>query len=157
MDIRVRADVPNETVLECLRGAVPAGIEILEVYDAQSKLTGIAYTRSRLVLHTPRASDAAAEKIRARSASPILMMKKSKSGEREVDITALLRAFSVCYDSEGGTLVVESVSAAEGRDYLNPEYIAEAIARETDVITEESWHETTRLTLLLDDGVTEFH
>jgi len=157
MDIRVRADVPNETVLECLRGAVPAGIEILEVYDAQSKLTGIAYTRSRLVLHTPRASDAAAEKIRARFASPILMMKKSKSGEREVDITALLRAFSVCYDSEGGTLVVESVSAAEGRDYLNPEYIAEAIARETDVITEESWHETTRLTLLLDDGVTEFH
>ncbi|MGM9653236.1 MAG: TIGR03960 family B12-binding radical SAM protein [Eubacteriales bacterium] len=156
MDIRLRTDVSNEEALKRLRAAAPAGIRILEVYDAAAKLSGIAFSRCRLIFHTPRASEEGAETIRRRFASPIMMMKKSKSGEREVDITTLIRSFVVSYDAAAHTIVVDAVTANDGSNYLNPSYIADAVGRETDLITPESWHETVRLALLAADGETEF-
>jgi len=156
MDIRVRAEVSLPEIREKLSAFSPDGVDILEVYEPVEKLSAVENARCRLVFHTPHASSEAAAAIEQRFASPVMMMKKSKSGEKEVDITTLIRAFSARYDEKTGTLIVEAVTACGNTDYLNPEYIADAIARETDLITPESWHETTRLALLLADGVTEF-
>ena len=81
----------------------------------------------------------------------MIMMKKSKSGEKEVDITSLIRSFRAVYNADTATLTVEAITACGNTEYLNPEYIADAIARETNLITPESWHETTRCQLLKKD------
>lgn len=156
LDIRIREDVSNEAVLERLRSVAPSGIDILDVYDAKRKLTDISFAKCRLVFHVPTASEAAAAQIRTLFAAPVLMMKKSKSGTREVDITTLIRSMQVSFEAENGTIVVEAVTANDSVNYLNPEYIADAIAQKTDLISTDSWHETVRLTLLLADGETEF-
>lgn len=156
MDIRIREDVSNEAVLRRLQQVSVCGLDILDVYDAERKLTEIAYAKCRLVFHLPAVSVEAAETVRNRFASPILMMKKSKSGTKEVDITTLIRSLDVCCCPENGTMTVEAVTANDGVRYLNPEYIADAIAQETELISADSWHETVRLALLTADGETEF-
>lgn len=156
MDIRIRRDTDNAEVLARLHAAAPAGIRFLDVYDAKTKLSGIAFSRCRLVFHTPRASEKAAAQIRTLFSSPVRMMKKSKSGEKEVDITTLIRSLDASYDAAAHTIAVTAVTANDGTNYLNPSYIADAIARDTDLITPDSWHETVRLALLAADGETEF-
>ncbi len=148
LDIRVRSDVSLSEIKERMTAVAPDGIDILDAYESAAKLSEIAFARCRLIFHTPHASAEAAEQIEKRFASPVIMMKKSKSGEKEVDITSLMRGLQVRYDADNGTLVVEAITACGNTEYLNPEYIADAIARETELITPESWHETARCMLL---------
>ncbi|MBQ4044018.1 MAG: TIGR03960 family B12-binding radical SAM protein [Clostridia bacterium] len=156
VDIRVRAEVSCQEIREKLAAMAPDGVDILEVYESSAKLSEVENARCRLTFHTPRASAEGAAQIEKRFASPVIMMKKSKSGEKEVDITTLIRSLTARYDEENRTIVVEAVTACGNTSHLNPEYIADAIARETDLITPDSWHETVRAALLLADGVTEF-
>jgi len=151
MDIRVRAEVSMEEIQRRLAAYSPDGVEILAVYEPIDKLSEVANARCRLVFHTPRASDEAAAQIERLFAAPVIMMKKSKSGEKEVDITSMIRTLSAAYDAAAGTLTVEAITACGSTEHLNPEYIADAIARDTGLITPESWHETVRLALLKAD------
>ncbi len=155
LDLRIRADVTNEEVLARLGAAMPDGLPILAVTDAAEKLTAIAWARCRLVFHSPRADEAHAEAIRRLFCAPVFMMKKSKSGENEVDITTLIRSLDVRCGDEPGTLTVTAVLACSGEKYLNPEYVAQAIARDTDLVTPQSWHTACREALLRAD-LTEF-
>ena len=92
--------------------------------------------------------------IEALFRSPVVMMKKSKSGEREVDITTLMKSLRA--EAGEGTLTVTAVTAAEQANYLNPEYIVQAVEREFGLSGKDGWHVITRTKLFLEDGVTEF-
>ncbi len=148
MDLRIRKDLSNEEVLERLRAAAPAGVRIMDVYDRVTKLTDIAWARASAVIHSPLCDSAHAEWITDRFKRPVVMMKKSKSGEKEVDITTLLRDLTARYDEASGTIVIEAVTANSAQSYLNPSYIIDAIAMESDLITEDTWCEITREALL---------
>ncbi|MBQ8746325.1 MAG: TIGR03960 family B12-binding radical SAM protein [Clostridia bacterium] len=155
MDLRIRADLPNEEVLARLSAAAPAGVRIIDVYDRVTKLTDIEWARSSVVIHSPRADEAHAAWITERFKSPVVMLKKSKSGEKEVDITTLIRDLRARYDAQTGTVVIEAITASSAQNYLNPSYIVDAIAKESDLITDDTWHEITREALLT-ENFTEF-
>jgi hypothetical protein len=82
------------------------------------------------------------------------MMKRSKSGEKECDITTLMRGVKAC--SEGDTLTVTAMTSADQENYLNPDYVAQAIDREFNVSGENGSHWITRKKLFIADGETEF-
>ena len=155
MDIRVLPEVTDEEILTALKAVEIKGLTVTDVYEAKSKLTEITDASYRLRFHSPKASPAYARQVEERFQTPVVMMKKSKSGEKEVDITSLIRSLTASFEETDGTLVVDCTLACSSAEYLNPSYVADAIARETDVITEATWHETERLSLLRADG-TEF-
>jgi radical SAM-linked protein len=121
MDIRVRSEVSCEEIRRRLAAVAPDGVDILDVYEPTAKLSEVENALCRLTFHTPLASEEAARQIEMLFASPVVMMKKSKSGEKEVDITTLIRSLSARYDAENGTLVVEAVTACGNTQHLNPE------------------------------------
>ena len=87
--------------------------------------------------------------------SPVIMMKRSKSGEKECDISPLVKKASA--KSVGDDLVVTVITSASGENYLNPEYAARAVAEKLGIDPESSWHVITRKRLLLADGETDFN
>ena len=87
--------------------------------------------------------------------SPVVMLKRSKSGEKEVDISPLVK--SACATLEGNTLRVTVVTSASGENYLNPEYAARAVSEKLGFAGEETYHTIMRHRLLLADGVTDFN
>ncbi len=155
MDLRIRADLSNEEVLCRMRAAAPSGIEILDVYDRTAKLTDIVWAEASMVIHSPKSSAMHADWINDRFTRPVVMLKKSKSGEKEIDITALIHSLSARYDADAGVICIDTVTANSAQNYLNPSYILDAIARESDLIGEDTWFEIMRQKLLQED-LTEF-
>ena len=78
------------------------------------------------------------------------MKKRSKSGEKDCDITELIR--SVRAEEADGVLRVYAVTSADAENYLNPEYVAQAIENAFAVSGEKGWHVITRCRLMLEDG-----
>ena len=62
------------------------------------------------------------------------MLKKSKSGEKEVDITSFIKKIE--FESCDGCLTAKAVLAAGSTDNLNPEYIVRAL-RESGALADE--------------------
>ena len=77
-------------------------------------------------LGTVRIADELIAVIAALFSAPVMMMKRSKSGEKETDITSFLS--DVTASDAGGALTLRFLANAADSRYLNPVYVARAIA-----------------------------
>ncbi len=156
LDIRLMKAVKNADILEKLRAVMPNGIEVTEVYEQKAKLTDAVWAENVIEWHGTAADSDTAEQIEALFRAPVMMSKRSKSGEKEVDITAFIRPGTLRAAVDGeGVLRVSATTSARQDNYLNPEYIAQA-AEALLPPDAGHWHAITRTKLLLEDGETEF-
>jgi len=154
LDIRLMKAVGNAEIMEKLTEAMPNGIEITAVYEQKSKLTDIKWAENEITFKNVSVTDETCRAIEEMFTKPVIMMKRSKSGEKECDITSLMR--SVKAECESDTMTVTAITSADQENYLNPEYVAQAIEREFAVSGEKGSHWITRKKLFTADGVTEF-
>ena len=126
MDFRLVADAAttDDEIRSALAPLMPDGIDIIEVFTAERKLKEIEWGEYEIAYGETR--DGIASEIRTLFSSPVIMMKRSKSGEKETDITAFLA--DVDATDEGGFLTVRFLANAADARYLNPVYVARAIA-----------------------------
>jgi len=125
MDFVQTDDMPGFDLIARLNRALPEGIVALSVYEDGRKVREIASLRYKLTLeYDAGISDdkVAALKVFLNS-KPIVIMKRTKRGEREVDISELIRSVdvSVC----GYKVIIDAVLAA-GNESLNPELLIRA-------------------------------
>ena len=154
LDLRLMKAVSNADILERLSAVMPNGIEIGSVYEQKSKLTDAKWAVNEITWSNVTVSPETAAEMEEIFRHPLVMMKRSKSGEKECDITSLIRRATV--EADEGTLTLTAVTSADQANYLNPEYLAEALESRFDFIRPESWHAINRLNLLLEDGETDF-
>ena len=88
------------------------------------------------------------------------MTKKTKAGDREIDIVPLIRSVNVVYNADRpGEIRISTVLSAGSSDHLNPEFLIRAAKERLGILsgdpTEESYS-ILRTHVYLDDGVTEF-
>lgn len=126
MDIRFEGDMPCEEILRRMRGATVPGLEFTSCYPAKEKFAGIASADYTITLRLPGAGSVTERELADFLAEkPIMTVKKTKSGEAEVDIAPLIRAASV---SRGdGSLVIDARLAAGSTDNLSPELLMSVI------------------------------
>lgn len=154
LDIRLMQTMSNSEIFEKLSAVMPNGIEITRVYEQSGKIKDIKWAENVIDYSWVNVSDEICREIEEMFKSPVIMMKRSKSGERECDITSLIR--SVKAESGGDRLKITAVTSADAENYLNPEYVAQAIENKFSVSGERGWHVITRNKLFLSDGETEF-
>lgn len=126
MDFVQTDNMPAFDLVASLNRALPEGIVALSAYEEGRKVREIASVRYLLTLEYDNGADD--NKVSALNAfltsKPIVVMKKSKRGEKEVDISELIR--SVNAHGKDGNVIVEAVLAA-GNESLNPELLIRAI------------------------------
>ena len=91
------------------------------------------------------------------SSSPLTVLKHSKSGEREVDITDRIGAYDVAFAD--GSLTLSVVLSASPDRYIGPEYIVGLLRDRLGLMTgdpREERYRILRTRVLLADGRTEF-
>lgn len=154
LDIRLMQTMSNAEIFEKLSAVMPNGIEIIRVYEQSGKIKDIKWAENVIDYSWVNVSNEICCEIEEMFKSPVIMMKRSKSGERECDITALIR--SVKAESCGDRLKITAVTSADAENYLNPEYVAQAIENKFAVSGDRGWHVITRKKLFLADGETEF-
>lgn len=126
-EIQVYGDMSDEEILARLRAVAPVDMQILEAYTGDSRLTQIKLAENELRIVGCHGSDALAQAAEGLFASPVILLKKTKSGEKETDITPFIRSLRATYAPEDDALVIRAVTAAEGGFYLNPSYIYKAL------------------------------
>lgn len=154
LDIRLMKAVSNAEIMERLSAVMPNGIEVTLVYEQKGKLTDIAWAENEIAYTNVNVSPETCAEIEELFRHPIVMMKRTKSGDRETDITELIKSVSV--RAGENTLTVTAVTSADSTKYLNPEYVAQAIEEHFAISGENSSHVITRRRLMLADGVTDF-
>lgn len=154
LDFKIVEDVADSEIFEKLSAAMPDGIAISAVYTQDMKLKSIAWAENEIKF-SGTARNEKTDSVSTLFDSPVIMMKRSKSGEKECDISPLVKKASA--KSVGDDLVVAVITSASGENYLNPEYAAKAVAEKLGIDPESSWHVITRKRLLLADGETDFN
>lgn len=157
LDIKITEPMTFGEMKYRLDASLTDELSVIDIYEPRDDFHDIAYAGYDIVLCTPHASEELAESIRKLfSASPIMMTKKTKSGEKEVDIFPMIKSLAAEYSD--GDIVIRAVLSASSDSYLNPEMLVTA-AKNSLGIMNDIMHETytiMRTDVYLSDGVTEF-
>ena len=157
LDIRIEREMSEAEVMARLNAELTDELCVTAVYPAERKYAEIAFAEYEYTIHTSGADEALADRVRAALQGPLPVVKKTKSGEREVDIAeGLLRAE---LRFEGGVLsLVVVLAAGEGR-YISPEALISALREKTGILSGDPTTEHYRILrrrVLTADGETEF-
>ncbi len=153
LDLRMMQTLSNVAIRDALRAVMPEGLEVKEVYTPKNKLKEIIWAENEIIYAGCTVTEETVAGIEALFRSPVTVMKRSKSGEKETDITTLIK--SIRAEIVDGTLHIIAITSADSANYLNPEYIARAVEEKFGVSGENGSHIICRNKLFLGDGETE--
>ena len=107
-----------------------------DAYIPTTKFADIAYAKYTLTVESDKMPDNALSQIAKLFfvSAPIMMTKRSKSGEREVDIKSFIK--DITAEVQDNTLKINAVLSAGSTENLNPEYLITAIKQNTDIFAD---------------------
>ena len=161
IDLRLDRDIPPEELRRRLNRELTCEMEISEAYEPTSKFSDIVWARYEMTLKFAGASAGiAADLQKLWTTSPLLMTKKTTSGEKEIDLIPLVREMRVIYNADRpGEIRARALLAASEGNYLNPELLIAAARRELGILSGDPASEEysiLRSHVYLADGKTEF-
>ena len=124
-DLRLDRKISLEEIKDQLNEQLTDEMQVIEAYYPTAKFNDIAYADYTITIKSENISKETEIAATTLFAAPIIMTKKSKSGEKEVDITNFIKKieFSAC----DGELTASAVLCAGTSENLNPEYIVTAL------------------------------
>ena len=136
LDIRLSREMPLDELKEKLNAEMTDEFYIMDVYEPKNDFSSIAYAEYDIVIHTSGASEELANNIEnILTTSPINMIKKGKSGEREIDIVPLIKEAKAQYDAENENITLKVLLSASSTQYLNPEMLITALKQRTAILS----------------------
>ncbi len=142
-DLKIERQISLEDIKNQLNEQLTDEMYILDAYYPTTKFSDIAFADYTITLKSPKIKPNDEKAIAELFASPIMMSKKSKSGEKEVDITSFIKKMSI--SAEDGIMTINTVLSAGSTENLNPEYIVTAIKNNLDFFKANPAHESYRI------------
>lgn len=130
-DLRIERKISLEDIKKQLNAQLTDEMYVLDAYYPTTKFADIAYADYTITIKAPNIDESSAMKATSYFMGPIMMMKKSKSGEKEVDITSFIKRIE--FDSKDGCLIARAILSAGSSENLNPEYIVTALRESADL------------------------
>lgn len=156
-DIRLTEPMPKEEIISRLNDCLTDEMRIVDVYKSERKFSEIAWAEYEIRMTCPRFTDGDAERLIELYTRPLVVMKRSKAGDHDVDISPFIRLKSVTH--EGGSLVVKALLSADNANYLNPEHLVRCAEKCLGTAFDDPFTECysiLRKEVYLTDGVTVF-
>lgn len=133
LDFNCTADAIPEDAVERMNAVMPSGLSVQEIYSIENgagrKVRDIAYSKFEITWEfdngVPEGFCDAVNELFSRD--EIFIMKKSKRGEKEVNIKEYIRGLSLEEDVD--CVHVYAILGA-GNDNLSPEYLTKTVIRE---------------------------
>ena len=143
--IKLVRDVSDAEVVEKLRAAMPADIKILDAYTGEVDFKKIAWADNVITLHGSF-GEGDLEKVNSLIAGPMVVLKKTKSTEKEVDIKPFIK--DIRAELCGSDMIIYATTCSDNTNFLNPTYVAKAVKAEIG----GEYYEITRKNLMLANG-----
>ncbi len=135
LDIKLNSPMSSEEIKNRLNDNFPTEMRVLDVYTPEVKFKEIAYIDYIIKLNSPKITGETAGKIKALFDGECMITKKTKSGEKEVNISEYIKLLEV--DSKSGYAEIHTILASGNEMNLSPELLIEALRRNLDLMTSE--------------------
>lgn len=157
VDIRIDRDMPCIVIKDLLNREVTEDLRILDVYIPTAKFSDIAWATYEIELHEAGLATRGDEILALLEEKELLATKKTKSGEKEINIRPLIRSMSVDSDATGERLHLAVMLSIGADNYLNPELLLTVLKQRLNILsTPEGSYSIMRTASYHEDGVTEF-
>lgn len=134
LDIRINRDVVPDEVVSALNDNLPPELEVLTAYYPSTRFSDIAYSSYKILIVSEGATEETARVCeRLLHTVPVTVFKKSKSGDRDVDISPYI--YNVSTNFCNGVIFMDCILKADNADFLNPEYIITYLKREVGILS----------------------
>ena len=127
-DFKLNEDVPFEEVKDALNKSLPNGIRILEVACPDKKPLDIAKARYRVKIEAEEAEKLLQCWNQFISREEIIVSKRSKKGEKTVNVKSYIEIEKTAADEEG--IVIEGLFSAGMESNINPTLVTDAFLKE---------------------------
>ena len=85
--------------------------------------------------------------------SPLVMTKRTKAGDKDVDLVPMIHSATVEM-GEDGSLLIEAILKATSTEFLNPELLISALKQKHGILSgslSEEWYEIMRTGVMTED------
>ena len=126
LDIKIDREMSCNDIKNSLSKQFPGDMSVLDVYEPNTKFSDAVYSGYTIEIFDRSIDNSALELLKeCFSRSEIRIIKRSKSGDKEVDILPFV--FSHDMKLTNRSLVFNTVLSSSSADYLNPEYVVNII------------------------------
>ena len=140
LDIKINSYMSNEEIMERLKNNLPTQMKVLSVYNPTQKFKNIGYIDYTIILNSPKINESTKQRIEDIFSKECLITKKTKSGEKVVDISPFVNLLEVSYEDK--SIKIHTILSADGERYLNPELFVEAIRQNLSILDKDSIEES---------------
>lgn len=135
LDLRFKSEQDPAQVMACMNRQLTDELRVLEVYTPTTKFSDIAYAAYEYEIHTTGADAALAERMYdLLHTAPLIMTKRTKSGEKELDIIPQIKRADVRYDADGDCIRMAAELSATTDNFLNPELVMTALTQHCGIL-----------------------
>ncbi len=124
-DLKINRLISLDDIKKQLNEHLTHEMYVLDAYYPTTKFADIAYADYTIKIKSDNIGLDCESAAISLFSSPIIMTKKSKSGEREVDIRDFIK--NIKFSVIDGELTVHAIVSAGSTENLNPEYIVTAL------------------------------
>ncbi|MBQ7173587.1 MAG: TIGR03960 family B12-binding radical SAM protein [Clostridia bacterium] len=122
IDLRLCRRMPPEEVRDRLNRELTEEMAVERVYESETPFREIAYASYEMALQLSEADDGLVENLKTLyTKGPLLVTKKTKSGEKEIDVVEGIKEISLA--REENTIKISALLSAKEDSYLNPELL----------------------------------
>lgn len=154
LDLKITNEVDSEEVMIALNRNLSDELRVFAVTMADYKVKDAAYAAYTVTLHIGKKSEELFEKVASvLSEKPLTVLKKTKSGEREVDLSPLVKSVSVAYSADEITVGLELY--CDNASFLNPDYLVSVLKERLGILSPEDLSQNYRIVrtgIFLSDG-----
>ncbi len=158
VDLRIDRAITPEEMKAQLNAELTSEMQVSEVYIPATSFSDITWATYEMTLSTKGDAQENAKSIGAifaEGAEPVIMSKRSKSGDKDIDILPLVHSLKATADCHG-LVHIRTTLRAGNTENLNPEYIIKAIRERSDMLPEgdlSAWYRILRLGFHSAEGV----
>lgn len=154
LDVRLASPMDPAEAMAAMNATLPAALAITAAGYPAAKFTAVDRAEYRITLRTEGADAALADALVVLlSAKPLTVFKRSKAGDRDVDISPNI--LSVRGEYADGLIYLYVTLRAEGGSFLNTDYLLSYLKREAGILSHDILTESAtvmRLSLADVDG-----
>ncbi len=157
LDVRLSEHMEPALAMAALNATLPKDLRITAAGYPTAKFSVIDRASYEIKIRTEGASEALCERaVSILGSRPLLVFKRSKAGDRDVDVSGNI--LSVAGEYRDGAILLRLTLRAEGGAFLNTDYLLSLLRRELGILSHDPLCEfaTVLRTSLADGSGTTF-
>jgi len=156
-DVRLTEEMEFSEVKRRINEGLTEEMQIVDVYTSDRKFSEIEWAEYDIRMTSPKLNEDIAAQLENLYTNPLVLMKRSKSGDKETDIAPYIDLRDIVYTD--GTIAIKAFLSADSAKYLNPEYLIKAAEQKLGITFNDPFTESytiMRREVYLGDKITVF-